>query len=622
MSTPTKDKNPTLSRKILKDEHIVFHDHVHESHELPEWLRSTYLRMRDVRAKAPRGSRKGIEAELKEFQKSGQDGKTAVELGWSLEPILGGKGYMARESFGKQSTPAETEMEISLRDCLRVKKRAIGLRKGKLPEPHWVLLLLAEFFKTYRQVHGTENEHRDLFRRWELHVDVLWNECLSRKDFMNTLRTEPKPDIAYLFPIIDTASNIPIEYRFDSKVENFTLPVLSELRKRGGVIPSPKTGLLSCDSTRPESLGASDLACFPWSIVEVKPSTENDRTAEFCYCQAANGSAKALIMRERLADMIPEPNNKALVIFSFTCVGPSVRLWLTFRDPDSRNIEMCCILATSLELTWGVFLLRIVIENMHEWVYEEVKPEICRWISYVRSHPKRPTITTPNGDRIEPRDRRARSEAPPPDDRTTVSSSGLPKPKGTRTISRGNTVPICANSPSPLYQQSVQLSSPPKPASRSKSNSKSSKEMTQPRRAHSPTSSSRSVARSTTSSDNSALASPSVPSRPASCSKLTSTSSKFTSTSSKKKAPPRDAESPSARSRRRSTRQSTLSSAVEEDRDDEDEDNLKNYACDAADDDYEPSDGGSDNEADEVYLSSYGGKSLKLKGRSRKSNVF
>lgn len=177
--------------------------------------------------------------------------------------------------------------------------------------------------------------------RWYSHVDVLWNECLSRKALTSPARTEPKPDLTYSFPIIGPASGIAKDYRFDARVENFTLPVLSDLRKTRRVVSSPKTSLHNWDPKGSKPLGASDLACFPWAIVEVKTSTWNPKngdTAEFCYCQAANGSAEALIMREKLAKKIGDPNSDALVLFSFTCVGPSVRLWLTFRNQVSAIV--------------------------------------------------------------------------------------------------------------------------------------------------------------------------------------------------------------------------------------------------------------------------------------------
>jgi hypothetical protein len=58
---------------------------------------------------------------------------------------------------------------------------------------------------------------------------------------------------------------------------------------------------------------------------------------------------------------------------------------------------MRCIWATSLELTWGVYILREVVANMRNWVYDRVKPEICRWIAHVRLHP--------DGDQLKQRKR-------------------------------------------------------------------------------------------------------------------------------------------------------------------------------------------------------------------------
>lgn len=50
-------------------------------------------------------------------------------------------------------------------------------------------------------------------------------------------------------------------------------------------------------------------------------------------------------------------------------------------------IRMRCIWATSLELAWGVFSLRRKIDNVREWVYDRVKPELARWIETARGLP-------------------------------------------------------------------------------------------------------------------------------------------------------------------------------------------------------------------------------------------
>jgi hypothetical protein len=135
----------------------------------------------------------------------------------------------------------------------------------------------------------------------------------------------------------------------------------------------------------------------------------------------------------------------ALIMFSFTCVGPTVKLWVTFREkpvsltipsrvnrsPDSDKSEhkskrecsqksehrqkkgriiMVCIWATSLELTWGVMALRMVVQNLQEWVYLHVKPEISRWIRIVHENPPQKISLTPSGDAVVQRRRAASCE--------------------------------------------------------------------------------------------------------------------------------------------------------------------------------------------------------------------
>lgn len=94
--------------------------------------------------------------------------------------------------------------------------------------------------------------------------------------------------------------------------------------------------------------------CFPWAIVEVKRGTseplannslinkrearEHKERTEFCYCQAANASAAALILRERLAEKADATSGAeaAQVMFAFTCVGSTAKLWITYRKKPVR----------------------------------------------------------------------------------------------------------------------------------------------------------------------------------------------------------------------------------------------------------------------------------------------
>lgn len=103
-------------------------------------------------------------------------------------------------------------------------------------------------------------------------------------------------------------------------------------------------------------LEAKDQMCFPWAVVEIKRGTAfheqqakeaevgaHEKRKQFCYCQAANASAAGLTLRE---DLAARANNSselygARVMFSFTCVGSAVKLWLTYRKEPVCPIVMC-----------------------------------------------------------------------------------------------------------------------------------------------------------------------------------------------------------------------------------------------------------------------------------------
>ncbi|KAH7384584.1 hypothetical protein BKA66DRAFT_81333 [Pyrenochaeta sp. MPI-SDFR-AT-0127] len=246
-----------------------------------------------------------------------------------------------------------------------------------------------------------------------------------------TSRTGPKPDLTYAFPIIDTTTQTKERYQYNSHAENFSLPVLAELSTREGLelLSAPTKGLRRWQRNKKSIMSAADLMCFPWAIVEAKrskPSTCRGGTSTksaletFCYCQAANASAVALRVRERLARKSKDPDDlqETLSIFSITCVGPTVRLWITYRDADN-TIAMDCIWATSLELTWGVLALRMVMKNMREWVYGGVKDQISRWIRFFRKRPQRDVSQTPCAE-IAMRTSRAASYQPFSQQRSTI----------------------------------------------------------------------------------------------------------------------------------------------------------------------------------------------------------
>ena len=71
---------------------------------------------------------------------------------------------------------------------------------------------------------------------------------------------------------------------------------------------------------------------------------------------------------------------------------------------------MVCIWATSLELSWGIMALRMIVKNVKDWVYTHVKPEILRWIHDVRQDHLQRYSLTPSGDMAMHRRRAASCE--------------------------------------------------------------------------------------------------------------------------------------------------------------------------------------------------------------------
>jgi hypothetical protein len=84
----------------------------------------------------------------------------------------------------------------------------------------------------------------------------------------------------------------------------------------------------------------------------------------------------------------------------------------------------------------------MVIENMREWVFQRVKPEIANWISTARACLS-PQILSFEGEHIEQRRRAVSLE--PPQERVPIMFSGSRRryslSKATQTLSRGKTTP-------------------------------------------------------------------------------------------------------------------------------------------------------------------------------------
>ena len=83
---------------------------------------------------------------------------------------------------------------------------------------------------------------------------------------------------------------------------------------------------------------------------------------------------------------------------------------------------MVCIWATSLELSWGIIALRLIVKNVKDWVYNHVKPEISRWIHDIRQDRLQTYSLTPSGDVVTQRRRAASCQ--PTDEMVTFEKSG------------------------------------------------------------------------------------------------------------------------------------------------------------------------------------------------------
>jgi hypothetical protein len=148
-------------------------------------------------------------------------------------------------------------------------------------------------------------------------------------------RKNPKPDLTYGFPILDFSKGLPDSpkgfYKHDCAL-NFHIDFLQMLRQTETLRPSLQGGL-SRSGRRGVGLKEPDLTCFPWAVVEIKPATAKQKDVLYCYCQAANASASAnelmVSLFEKAFGEVPDDMPPIIV---FTCIGPEIRLWLTYRE--------------------------------------------------------------------------------------------------------------------------------------------------------------------------------------------------------------------------------------------------------------------------------------------------
>lgn len=156
-------------------------------------------------------------------------------------------------------------------------------------------------------------------------------------------RTYPKPDLTYGFPIISPTKSSPKGFVRDEYIQSFSLSVLGKLRTKrvhSAATSGLRNWILKGDDGK---LKAPDLLCFPWAIVETKHCLGSSGEVEKCYCQAANASADAFSLQEQLLTVAFDNTPRTLSpIIAFTCIGPRIKVWLTYRwkqsDPEKTLI--------------------------------------------------------------------------------------------------------------------------------------------------------------------------------------------------------------------------------------------------------------------------------------------
>lgn len=154
----------------------------------------------------------------------------------------------------------------------------------------------------------------------------------------------PKPDWAAFYPIYNFDSDrIPTSERWPwgakeqqpplyAIVDNLSLETLRRLAEM------PKNGLQSSTSAiflspeKQKKYKFADLICFPWLIAEHK---NGDEKSEVCYCQAANAGAAAVLMLQRLCEVLPEKLwakdcGHIPPVVTVTTVHKTVRVWIMY----------------------------------------------------------------------------------------------------------------------------------------------------------------------------------------------------------------------------------------------------------------------------------------------------
>jgi hypothetical protein len=171
-------------------------------------------------------------------------------------------------------------------------------------------------------------------------VDVYWSNHARTLNPQGGRLTTPKPDLTYGFPVYKSMGDLPKGAAHMDLFRNFSADTIRKLSRSPWELKSSLTTKIPQGDL--EDLQNSDTMCFPWAVVEVKKCPRRQDVRHRCYRQAANASATALDITTRLFE---EPGGHVSddlpPIIAFTCVGPELRLWLTFWVTiDGRKVKV------------------------------------------------------------------------------------------------------------------------------------------------------------------------------------------------------------------------------------------------------------------------------------------
>ncbi|KAI9732434.1 MAG: hypothetical protein M1834_001642 [Cirrosporium novae-zelandiae] len=210
------------------------------------------------------------------------------------------------------------------------------------------------------------------------------------------LRTSPKPDLYFGFPVHNTEGQKIYGFRNDPSFQNYTVDTLSQLAMKG-LRCIPVSGFLTDaiklkrDNTELEF----PLLCFPWCIVQQKGAEkaatveENNILVLETSCQASTAASCSLAMFEKLARFadVKESGQHIPPLITITCVGLNATVWLAFSDnmdDQYRDHTMLSIWSGCMSKLWDAIQFCHIIDNLFFWSQHILRPKVSHYIDQWR----------------------------------------------------------------------------------------------------------------------------------------------------------------------------------------------------------------------------------------------